>query len=198
MAHNMHFFYHKEMLLVHLNPMELETMMDLKIFLKISILFLAGSFSLSANSALIVLDETDIFGVFAGNDADAADFSSDTGIAGVAELFRDESFDDTGGAPGVFSGTVTKVEFLDYLVVKFDGLYGVYDVMAYAIGDVLEWHTSDFSNSCNDLDAMYEIGLNCGAATSHVTGYGVVPVPPAVWLFGSGLLGLAGIARRKA
>jgi hypothetical protein len=26
----------------------------------------------------------------------------------------------------------------------------------------------------------------------------VVPVPPAVWLFGSGLLGLAGIARRKA
>ena len=26
---------------------------------------------------------------------------------------------------------------------------------------------------------------------------GVVPVPPAVWLFGSGLLGLIGIARRK-
>ena len=26
---------------------------------------------------------------------------------------------------------------------------------------------------------------------------GVVPVPPAIWLFGSGLLGLAGIARRN-
>jgi hypothetical protein len=26
---------------------------------------------------------------------------------------------------------------------------------------------------------------------------GVVPVPPAVWLFGSGLLGLVGIARRR-
>jgi hypothetical protein len=25
----------------------------------------------------------------------------------------------------------------------------------------------------------------------------VVPVPAAVWLFGSGLLGLAGVARRK-
>jgi hypothetical protein len=24
-----------------------------------------------------------------------------------------------------------------------------------------------------------------------------VPVPPAVWLFGSGLLGLIGVARRK-
>ena len=27
--------------------------------------------------------------------------------------------------------------------------------------------------------------------------YGTVPVPPAVWLFGSGLIGLVGIARRK-
>jgi len=26
----------------------------------------------------------------------------------------------------------------------------------------------------------------------------VIPVPAAVWLFGSGLLGLIGIARRKA
>ncbi|MBI5783055.1 MAG: VPLPA-CTERM sorting domain-containing protein, partial [Gammaproteobacteria bacterium] len=26
----------------------------------------------------------------------------------------------------------------------------------------------------------------------------VVPVPAAVWLFGSGLLGLIGVARRKA
>lgn len=31
-----------------------------------------------------------------------------------------------------------------------------------------------------------------------VTEISAVPVPPAVWLFGSGLLGLAGIARRKA
>ena len=25
----------------------------------------------------------------------------------------------------------------------------------------------------------------------------VVPIPPAIWLFGSGLIGLVGIARRK-
>ena len=31
-----------------------------------------------------------------------------------------------------------------------------------------------------------------------VTSYSVVPTPPAVWLFGSGLLGLAGLARRRA
>ena len=35
-------------------------------------------------------------------------------------------------------------------------------------------------------------------AISHVSIYGsAVPVPAAVWLFGSGLLGLIGIARRK-
>lgn len=38
-----------------------------------------------------------------------------------------------------------------------------------------------------------------GKALSHITFYnsGVVPVPAAVWLFGSGLLGLVGVARRK-
>jgi hypothetical protein len=33
---------------------------------------------------------------------------------------------------------------------------------------------------------------------SHLSVYApVVPVPAAVWLFGSGLLGLVGVARRK-
>lgn len=31
----------------------------------------------------------------------------------------------------------------------------------------------------------------------HVTGVSVVPVPAAIWLFGTGLLGLAGLARRR-
>lgn len=41
--------------------------------------------------------------------------------------------------------------------------------------------------------------LNLSTAGSHVIGKlgAVVPVPAAAWLFGSGLLGLVGIARRK-
>ncbi len=35
------------------------------------------------------------------------------------------------------------------------------------------------------------------AALSNVRAFTVVPVPAAVWLFGSGLLGLVGIARRR-
>jgi len=36
-----------------------------------------------------------------------------------------------------------------------------------------------------------------GAATYAIPGVSAVPIPAAVWLFGSGLLGLVGIARRK-
>ncbi len=44
--------------------------------------------------------------------------------------------------------------------------------------------------------AYFDIG---SGNSLHVTGYSVsaVPIPAAVWLFGSGLLGLIGVARRK-
>ena len=40
---------------------------------------------------------------------------------------------------------------------------------------------------------------NFDASSLTITGYeaAVVPVPAAVWLFGSGLLGLVGVARRR-
>jgi len=40
--------------------------------------------------------------------------------------------------------------------------------------------------------------LDIGSGNSmHVTSVSAVPVPAAVWLFGSGLIGLAGFAKRK-
>jgi hypothetical protein len=49
---------------------------------------------------------------------------------------------------------------------------------------------------------LYGIGLNIyadigGGNNMYVTSVSAVPVPSAVWLFGSGLLGLIGILRRK-
>jgi len=45
------------------------------------------------------------------------------------------------------------------------------------------------------------VGFNAGGATFALAGalapMSPVPVPAAVWLFGSGLLGLAGFARRR-
>ena len=82
-----------------------------------------------------------------------------------------------------------------FWVDKYDGAYDIYTYMG---GDI-----SPFSDSWDIADAVRgTIGadcdeVNCNALTSHIAAYGVVPVPAAVWLFGSGLLGLVGIARRK-
>ena len=84
---------------------------------------------------------------------------------------------------------------LDYLTLKFDNWLAIYQITD---GDTSGlW---DLAELCTTYGA-------CGGsvnnpqpfALSHAVGYSVavVPVPAAVWLFGSGLLGLAGIARRK-
>jgi hypothetical protein len=45
----------------------------------------------------------------------------------------------------------------------------------------------------------FKVYLDIGSGNSmYVTSVSSVPVPAAVWLFGSGLLGLIGVARRKA
>ena len=80
------------------------------------------------------------------------------------------------------------------IVEKANGWYSVYDWLT-QITD-LGSNTYSFDREFGDFDCGAQ-GINCSAATSHVSAYGVVPVPAAVWLFGSGLFGLVGIARRK-
>ena len=80
------------------------------------------------------------------------------------------------------------------IVEKANGWYSVYDWLT-QITD-LGSNTYSFDREFGDFDCGAQ-GINCSAATSHVSAYGVVPVPAAVWLFGSGLIGLVGIARRK-
>jgi DNA-binding beta-propeller fold protein YncE len=43
---------------------------------------------------------------------------------------------------------------------------------------------------------LYAIGSG-GSGTSRIVGFAPVPIPATLWLFGSGLLGLFGISRRK-
>jgi hypothetical protein len=44
---------------------------------------------------------------------------------------------------------------------------------------------------------VYQVTFDNGSVVSVDAVPTVIPVPPAVWLFGSGLIGLVGIARRK-
>jgi hypothetical protein len=50
-----------------------------------------------------------------------------------------------------------------------------------------------FSNPLSETAFLSAGGLTLAGTPSAVT-----PLPAAVWLFGSGLLGLTGIARRKS
>jgi len=83
-----------------------------------------------------------------------------------------------------------------FFVEKYDSGYDIYTYMGGS--------TSPFSDSWDGAnrgtigEACKAVGsVNCNANTSHISVYGVVPVPAAVWLFGSGLLGLVGVARRR-
>ena len=46
--------------------------------------------------------------------------------------------------------------------------------------------------------AQYQTSSVATSALNHMTDVGTVPVPGAIWLLGSGLVGLAGISRRHA
>ena len=82
-----------------------------------------------------------------------------------------------------------------------DDLYGTDPVVALEIdllpfgltGPVDQFRLTIGDGWC-DVNAL---GI-CSAVPSFVGAYNVVPVPAAVWLFGSGLVGLAGIARKRA
>ena len=78
------------------------------------------------------------------------------------------------------------------------------DYMLFSGGTTeLFWCMETSAGGCNGPDSSEHIGVN-GVASYSVPHTGevvfattVVPVPAAVWLFGSGLIGLAGFARRK-
>lgn len=58
---------------------------------------------------------------------------------------------------------------------------------------LFEGKTGFYDDGTWDASIVFE-----GKDLSHISAYTtVVPVPAAVWLFGSGLLGLVGVARRK-
>jgi hypothetical protein len=57
---------------------------------------------------------------------------------------------------------------------------------------------NDFGGTvtCLDFDCISSIN-DFGTVVSNPGAWSVVPIPAAVWLFGSGLLGLIGVARRR-
>lgn len=77
--------------------------------------------------------------------------------------------------------------------------------------DVIEFNTGKFSGwACTQgwctaaerlwftkVDGFPDSGWSKSWSDKHVNGTGVIPIPGAAWLLGSGLIGLVGVAKRK-
>jgi len=140
----------------------------------------------------------DFVNVFAGNDSEAALESLFPALS-FTQLAKVETPDTSNGGLGldllVFTGTsnqptsgqwgYTGPESVDYFVVKAGNNYALYhytDANTLNMRNIGHWDTTELENK----------------GMSHVTAYSVstVPIPTAVWLLGSGLIGLVGISRR--
>ncbi|MBI5461295.1 MAG: VPLPA-CTERM sorting domain-containing protein [Gammaproteobacteria bacterium] len=112
-------------------------------------------------------------------------------------------FDDTNALLGTFNDVVAGVSYYDFLTFQFDTatqqFTNLFD-MGQDAGNIYEYYIAGTiggqswlveSDSLNDLNSIAH------GTSIAVTSAPAVPVPAAAWLFGTGLAGLVGVARRN-
>ena len=107
----------------------------------------------------------------------------------VGDLVFGES--DTYEAGDGYSWWITATPQEDTTTIKLDVM---------VTSDAYSNPRAELEDSFGRLQGVGDLPLDYGAdylGSALVRPTAVVPVPPAVWLFGSGLLGLIGVARRK-
>ena len=143
---------------------------------------------------------------FSDSSFSACDTSStaDGDYRSFYELTVEAMDDDTFALTGVI-GDVSGMVNLPAYTLELDGIewFGMDGDIEQVIDNSDFWSVDSFdantiilsfpttSFNCQSPPCSYDLG------TIDVVAHSVVPVPAAVWLFGSGLLGLIGIARRK-
>ncbi len=137
-----------------------------------------GVFASSSTLGLVAGDEVDALAVWDLSNTDILDIGSDYALFSLAP---NSPF--LAGVDGIF-GTTDDFSAADIFVTDFTNTNALF-LTAGSIGLL-------FTDNLNALDV--EIG---GGGIPQVFEAAVVPVPAAVWLFGSGLLGLIGITKRK-
>jgi hypothetical protein len=142
-------------------------------------------------------------------DADGVVFNDGSDVSSFDEGLVTSAFGDYVGTLGAF------VDFNDFVfdpltpgtfLWSFTSGANTYDFSMTTITIVsqtsnsisLEGTGTAFITGFDPTGGDFSLTLNQnGQAFSFSSSAGVVPLPPAVWLFGSGLLGMIGIARRK-
>ena len=189
---------------------------------KAAAILLVGLLGLPVGQALSATTGLDFAGGCPeGSDTLAGSTCYDTGpnattanvadILGVAEEYVTEVFSGfTTTAPGgdVYSGTWSVTDpSITHIAFKAAGHFVLFEVNDTGGDFDLDPDTWDLTlvscpaSICGvNRDYVNADFLNDGgniASLSNVRAFSVVPVPAAVWLFGSGLIGLIGVARRK-
>ena len=130
-----------------------------------------GDYSQSIGGTL----ETEIGGLVAGTEYDWLDISGQASLSGVLNVALFDS------GSGLFAPSLGDT----FDILSAASIVGQFDVLTLAVlGNGLDW---DVSYILNPVSTDF---VRLSVVSS-------VPIPPAVWLFGSGLLGLIGVARRK-
>jgi len=127
--------------------------------------------------------------IFAGPPATTRLYEFPTNFAGPTSIGPGTTFNgyDAG------TGDVTGLRFVDQNLYTPNGY-----VSGAALQGTSTLNSTTFAN-IGLTPGTYEWTWGSGAsADSYTLNVGAVPIPAAAWLFGSGLLGLVGVARRKA
>jgi len=80
---------------------------------------------------------------------------------------------------------------------NFDFLGGVTSIYSFSSDLVSGQGFGSYLEITSEPNTLFLTGISTPFIIDHIE-ISEVPVPAAVWLFGSGLIGLVGLARRKA
>ena len=143
--------------------------------------------------------------LFGGNDAVGANVSGTFSLGAITGT----GLTANGFTPGPYSnggsGSENGFGTFSQIISSFDGFTHSSTEISFGVaatgtntwataGSVLTANAQGIAAAAHIFACTIPCTAANGAAT---TGYAAVPIPAAVWLFGSGLIGLIGIARRK-
>lgn len=136
----------------------------------------------------------DSFGIVAAEGVANGDFNN--GLESLTISF----FDDTNALLNTFNTVVAGVINYDYLTFQFNTATQQFTNnfdMGQDSGEIFEYYIAGAIGGQSWLvesDSLDDLNTIVNGTTINVS---AVPVPAAVWLFGSGLLGLMGVNRRS-
>ena len=177
----------------------------------LSSLFIAATFDASANAATVILDTTTISCATSGTPGGTMSGSWSAPLFSITDSSSVNYFT---VELSNLTGSASSMHLDSYQYGNARGIAFCWNPSS-CVNDIFEGATATLNMGSSEYDFMqrlidsHYLIINSGSFTATDTlglsgeiivnayGQSLVPVPPAIWLFGSGLLGLIGVAKRK-